>query len=45
MSWWLSKPVQAYLDYQITNNKKSIEKVVDIMRKPEPAAELAVSSP
>ncbi len=33
LNWWLSKPVQAYLDGQITKNRPALEQVFKAMRK------------
>ena len=37
LNWWLSKPVQLYLDDQITQNKDAIGEVVKVMQNSKDA--------
>jgi hypothetical protein len=44
LSWWLSKPVQTYLDHQIMENEPAIEEVIKVMEKRPDADALASPS-
>jgi hypothetical protein len=47
LNWWLSKPVQIYLDDQITRNGEAICEVVKVLAKTKDAvaAECLQSKP
>jgi hypothetical protein len=38
LNWWLSKPVQAYLDDQIAKNRSAIDEVFKVMLKEQSAS-------